>query len=199
MFSIVRLAIFIIVICTIGCRARHIECPENTGDNIQRTDESKNDSSTNKDYPNSTPRIILNKPIIKAFLLFEDGGESVNVIDNEDFYFFNVIIGESSYKGKNIPASNSLRINILFSAINHENVDVFYSVLVKEENDVEGMDKYIIKKIIENKITSFDKNIFIVEFIMKDIGCMPLIISAKISSPYNSLATEKRIEFLCGE
>lgn len=199
MFSIVRLVIFIVFICNTGCREKYIENQGNTGENIQRTNESIYDFSTNKDYPDSTPKTTFNKPIIKAFLIFEDGGESVNVIDNEDFYFFNIIIGESSYKDKNLPASNSIRINIIFSATNQENADVFYSVLVKEENDVEGMDKYIIRKKIENKITSFDNNIFQVEFIIEEIGCMPLIINAIISSPDNKLVSEKRIDFFCGE
>jgi hypothetical protein len=141
--------------------------------------------------------IELKQPKISAFLIFENGSESVNLIDNNNFSLINVFYGDGFYKGQPLPTSNSMKIKIVFTAINHKDKIVNYEITLKEETGT-------LKKRISDKISGFDnKNNFTVDMnvVLKegDIGCSPLVITASLTSEYNRKEIDKTIDFMCGE
>jgi hypothetical protein len=143
----------------------------------------------------SVLNIEIKPPVISAFFISKNKQESANLIDNKDFNLFNVIIGEGSYKNNNLPEGNSVRIKVeIFS-----NAEANYEISVKEEIEISGKSKFKIRKIIADKINANENKSKIIEFIINDIGCSPLIISAAAFSGSKRKETVKTINFFCGE
>lgn len=137
----------------------------------------------------------IKPPVISAFFISKNKQESANLIDNKDFDLFNVIIGEGSYKDKRLPEGNSVRIKVeLFS-----NTEANYEISVKEETEMSRKSKFKTRKNIADKINSNENKNKTIEFILNDIGCWPLIISAAAFSGSIRKETVKRINFYCGE
>ena len=94
-----------------------------------------------------------------------------------------------------MPAGNSVRIKVE----NFSNVEANYEISVKEETEMSGKSKFKIRKKIADKINANENKSKTIEFVINDIGCMPLIISAVAFSGNIRKETVKKIDFFCGE
>jgi hypothetical protein len=200
--------LIIIFLCTIlftlGCNKTE---NQNSADDLKKKElELKEKELQLKEKELEQQKLVVNKTdsvvnieikplVISAFFISDNKQESMNLVDNKDFNLFNVIIGEGSYKNKNLPAGNSVRIKVE----NFSNVEANYEISVKEETEMSGKSKFKIRKKIEDKINANENKSKTIEFVINDIGCMPLIISAVAFSGNIRKETVKKIDFFCGE